>query len=131
MALAMVLVPGCTVLGDKEQTIKNYRLDKPERFNMPESLLEISGIALYKGKKDTFYAIPGESAAATISAHVASRLSSKVKNFAYKCPTVSDTSVGSIYEIFRASSGAEGSARVTIWKQPWFDIGKRNGRALS
>jgi len=23
MALAMVLVPGCTVLGDKEQTIKN------------------------------------------------------------------------------------------------------------
>jgi hypothetical protein len=60
MALAMVLVPGCTVLGDKEQTIKNYRLDKPERFNMPESLLEISGIALYKGKKDTFYAIQDE-----------------------------------------------------------------------
>src|SRR4026209_2183641 len=60
VALAVALMPGCTVLGDKEQTVKNYRLDKPEKFNMPESLLEISGITLYKGKKDTFYAVQDE-----------------------------------------------------------------------
>jgi len=60
VALAVVLMPGCTVLADKEQTVKNYRLEKPQKFNMPESLLEISGITLYKGKKDTFYAIQDE-----------------------------------------------------------------------
>lgn len=50
----------CTNEAAKEQTIKNYNLGKPEKFFMPESLLEISGITFYKGKKDTIYAIQDE-----------------------------------------------------------------------
>jgi hypothetical protein len=37
-----------------------YDLNHPEKFNMPESLLEISGIAFYKGKSDTVYSIQDE-----------------------------------------------------------------------
>ena len=59
-AVAVILIAGCNVLAEKEQTIKNYHMDKPEKFNMPESLLEVSGITLYKGRKDTFYAIQDE-----------------------------------------------------------------------
>lgn len=39
---------------------KGYDLKHPEKFNMPESLLEISGIAFYKGKSDTVYSIQDE-----------------------------------------------------------------------
>jgi hypothetical protein len=60
VVLMVLLIQGCTVLADKEQTVKHYRLDKPQKFNMPESLLEISGITLYKGKNDTLYAIQDE-----------------------------------------------------------------------
>jgi SdiA-regulated protein len=37
-----------------------YDLNHPEKFNMPESLLEISGIAFYKDKSDTVYSIQDE-----------------------------------------------------------------------
>lgn len=37
-----------------------YDLNKPEKFNMPESLLEISGIAFYHDKSDTVYSIQDE-----------------------------------------------------------------------
>jgi len=56
----MVIMPGCKLFGDEEQALKNYRLQKPDKFNMPESLLEVSGITFYKGKKDTLYAIQDE-----------------------------------------------------------------------
>ena len=39
---------------------KGYDLNHPEKFNMPESLREISGIAFYKGKSDTVYSIQDE-----------------------------------------------------------------------
>lgn len=39
---------------------KGYDLSKPDKFNMPSSLLEISGIALYKGLSDTVYSIQDE-----------------------------------------------------------------------
>lgn len=39
---------------------KGYDLNKPEKFTMPESLQEISGIAFYKGKSDTVYSIQDE-----------------------------------------------------------------------
>lgn len=39
---------------------KGYDLNHPEKFNMPESLLEISGIAFYKDKSDTVYSIQDE-----------------------------------------------------------------------
>jgi hypothetical protein len=37
-----------------------YDLNNPEKFNMPESLLEISGIAFYHDKSDTVYSIQDE-----------------------------------------------------------------------
>src|SRR5688572_25343701 len=58
--LIFLLIPGCKVFGDEEQTIKNYRLHKPDKFNMPESLLEVSGITFHKGNKDTLYAVQDE-----------------------------------------------------------------------
>ncbi|MET1054153.1 MAG: SdiA-regulated domain-containing protein [Pedobacter sp.] len=39
---------------------RGYDLNHPEKFNMPESLLEISGIAFYKDKSDTVYSIQDE-----------------------------------------------------------------------
>ena len=35
MAIVAVLVSGCAGRGGKEQTIKNYRLYKPQKFNIP------------------------------------------------------------------------------------------------
>jgi uncharacterized protein YjiK len=37
-----------------------YELNKPEKFIMPESLLEISGITFYNGNNDTVYIIQDE-----------------------------------------------------------------------
>lgn len=39
---------------------KGYDLNHPEKFNMPESLLEISGIAFHRDKGDTIYSIQDE-----------------------------------------------------------------------
>ncbi len=60
VVLMVITMAGCKFFEDKEQALKNYRLDKPDKFNMPESLLEVSGITFYKGKKDTVYAIQDE-----------------------------------------------------------------------
>ncbi|RYG54436.1 MAG: SdiA-regulated family protein [Chitinophagaceae bacterium] len=56
------LVAGCANEGKEEKvkTPKEYDLEKPERFAMPESLLEISGISFNKGNNDTIYAIQDE-----------------------------------------------------------------------
>ena len=51
---------GCKVSAKDEQTVKNYRMGKPEKFYMPESLLEISGITFNKGENDTIYAVQDE-----------------------------------------------------------------------
>lgn len=39
---------------------EGYNFLRPEKFNMPESLQEISGIAFYHGKSDTVYSIQDE-----------------------------------------------------------------------
>src|SRR5688572_11781712 len=59
-ALLIILFLGCASSVEKENTVKNYNLGKPDKFLMPESLLEISGIAFYKGKADTVYGIQDE-----------------------------------------------------------------------
>ncbi|HEX2848063.1 MAG TPA: SdiA-regulated domain-containing protein [Chitinophagaceae bacterium] len=51
---------GCASGQEEIKTPKEYNLNKPERFAMPESLLEISGISFYKGNNDTVYAIQDE-----------------------------------------------------------------------
>ena len=58
--LPLLLILGCSPSPEEEQTVKQYKLDKPEKFFMPESLLEVSGITFYKGERDTIYAIQDE-----------------------------------------------------------------------
>ncbi len=50
----------CSLFVKEDETIKHYQLDKPEKFLMPESLLEVSGITFNNGKNDTIYAIQDE-----------------------------------------------------------------------
>jgi uncharacterized protein YjiK len=45
----------CTTKKDYKSP-PGYDLDKPEKFSMPESINEVSGISFYKGNKDTLYA---------------------------------------------------------------------------
>jgi hypothetical protein len=60
VALLIISALGCASSVKEENTVKNYNLGKPDKFLMPESLLEISGIAFYKGKADTVYGIQDE-----------------------------------------------------------------------
>ncbi|MGK2863760.1 MAG: SdiA-regulated domain-containing protein [Chitinophagaceae bacterium] len=55
-----MLVLSCQSSAKEEQTIKGYDLGKPDKFIMPESLMEISGISFNKGNSDTIYAIQDE-----------------------------------------------------------------------
>lgn len=45
---------------NKYTSPKGYDLTKPDKFNMPSSLLEVSGIAFYKYNNDTVYSIQDE-----------------------------------------------------------------------
>ncbi|SDL04319.1 SdiA-regulated [Pedobacter sp. ok626] len=45
---------------NKYTSPKGYDFSKPDRFNMPSSLLEISGITFYNGNSDTIYSIQDE-----------------------------------------------------------------------
>ncbi|MBO9659008.1 MAG: hypothetical protein J7527_09300, partial [Chitinophagaceae bacterium] len=55
-----LLINSCSSDDADGKTPKEYNLNKPERFAMPETLLEISGIAFNKGISDTIYAIQDE-----------------------------------------------------------------------
>lgn len=58
--VALVAFYACKPVASKFSSPAGYDLEHPEKFNMPESLLEISGIAFYKGKADTVYSIQDE-----------------------------------------------------------------------
>ena len=45
---------------NKYTSPKGYDFTKPDKFNMPSSLLEVSGIAFYKYNNDTIYSIQDE-----------------------------------------------------------------------
>lgn len=60
LVLALFALLGCNTSKTKENSLPNYDLSKPEKFAMPESLLEISGIAFNNGVNDTVYAIQDE-----------------------------------------------------------------------
>ncbi len=51
---------GCKPSAQVFTSPKGYDLNNPEKFNMPESLLEISGIAFHHLKSDTIYSIQDE-----------------------------------------------------------------------
>lgn len=60
--LWLLFTAGITACGSKKQdpTPPAYNLNEPDKFSMPESLLEISGISFNKGQNDTVYAIQDE-----------------------------------------------------------------------
>lgn len=59
LLIATIFYSGCTN-GQKQSSLPGYDLSKPDKFAMPESLLEISGICFYNGNADTVYAIQDE-----------------------------------------------------------------------
>jgi uncharacterized protein YjiK len=58
--LFVATLPGCAPADKPKDTYSEYDLHKPDKFNMPESLFEISGITFNKGNSDTVYAIQDE-----------------------------------------------------------------------
>lgn len=58
--IVFLVITGCKQPAKKGQTLRDYDLDKPEKFFMPESLHEISGISFHKQHNDTVYAIQDE-----------------------------------------------------------------------
>jgi hypothetical protein len=55
--LALLIFYACKPIASKFSSPAGYNLEKPDKFNMPESLLDISGITFFKGKTDTVYSI--------------------------------------------------------------------------
>jgi len=51
---------GCTMINPEQKIVEGYNLSKPEKFRVPESLLEISGIAFHNGDPGKVYAIQDE-----------------------------------------------------------------------
>jgi DNA-binding beta-propeller fold protein YncE len=64
MVVVVILLPvfliQCRQPDPEDVMLDNYNLGKPEKFSMPESLLEVSGITFNNGKSDTIYAINDE-----------------------------------------------------------------------
>ena len=60
VALLGLLAAGCNSTQKETEIFREYDLNKPEKFNLPESLFEVSGIAFDKGQSDTVYAIQDE-----------------------------------------------------------------------
>ncbi|WP_316819004.1 SdiA-regulated domain-containing protein [Pedobacter nyackensis] len=60
VVLAIFGAYACKNLVNKYTSPQGYNFNKPDKFNMPSSLLEISGIAFYKGISDTVYSIQDE-----------------------------------------------------------------------
>ena len=57
---AIIFSFGCGNAAEPIKQLPNYNLEKPEKFIMPETLLEISGISFKNGLNDTIYAIQDE-----------------------------------------------------------------------
>jgi hypothetical protein len=60
IAMLGLLAAGCNSTQKETETFREYDFNKPEKFNLPESLFEVSGIAFDKGQSDTIYAIQDE-----------------------------------------------------------------------
>lgn len=63
IALVFLLITslyGCSPDQKQQELSKEYDLSTFDKFNMPESLFEISGITFNKGNNDTIYAIQDE-----------------------------------------------------------------------
>ncbi len=61
IAVFLIAVTGCNTKAAKENPgLPGYNLDQPDKMNMGESLLEISGISFHNGSPDTIYSIQDE-----------------------------------------------------------------------
>ena len=60
LIFSVLSILACKPPKNKFTSPLGYDLNKPDKFNMPESLLEISGIAFYHDKSDTVYSIQDE-----------------------------------------------------------------------
>jgi uncharacterized protein YjiK len=60
LLIAALLLTGCSATVKNEPADTDYNLENPEKFNLPESLFEISGISFSRGESDTVYAIQDE-----------------------------------------------------------------------
>lgn len=60
LVVVALLAAGCNSTQKEAEQFREYDLSKPEKFNLPESLFEVSGIAFDKGRSDTIYAIQDE-----------------------------------------------------------------------
>lgn len=58
--LTACCVGACKNPANKYTSPQGYNFNEPDKFNMPSSLLEISGIAFYKDMGDTIYSIQDE-----------------------------------------------------------------------
>jgi uncharacterized protein YjiK len=60
IVLLLVLLSGCNEAEKKDTSSGDYILESADKFNMPESLFEISGITFRDGNSDTVYAVQDE-----------------------------------------------------------------------
>jgi len=58
--LVLATMTNCTPADKLKDSYTEYDLHNPDKFNMPESLFEISGITFNKGQSDTVYAVQDE-----------------------------------------------------------------------
>lgn len=58
--LVAFTMTSCTPADKPKDKYTEYDLHNPDKFNMPESLFEISGITFNKGQNDTVYAVQDE-----------------------------------------------------------------------
>lgn len=58
--MVFVLLGSACSQNSKDPGPPGYNWNDPEKFTLPESLLEVSGITFYQGKADTVYAIQDE-----------------------------------------------------------------------
>jgi secreted PhoX family phosphatase len=60
IAMLIIGTGSCKTAREEEKNVKHYNIARPEKYFMPESLLEISGITFQNGEHDTIYAIQDE-----------------------------------------------------------------------
>ncbi|UKJ06052.1 SdiA-regulated domain-containing protein [Solitalea lacus] len=56
----VLLATACNIDAKQYNSPKGYDLNKPEKFNLPQSMLEVSGITFNNNNPDTIYAIQDE-----------------------------------------------------------------------
>jgi hypothetical protein len=60
LVVVLLFAGACTLKKKELKTPATFDLNNPQKFVMPSSLLEVSGISFHNGKKDTIYLIQDE-----------------------------------------------------------------------